>query len=702
MSENMPTLVYRYGIAAPHDNADLVYEQLRLAHEYRCSLVRIERTRRAEERAARLAVSAEVAAAEAAVAAADAECERLATEIRKARSDARKRVETQQMRDALAKAREVRKERKTALFELRDRYQPQCRDCRATKSEDKPCPHVGQEAQSFCLVLDAIAERAKESIRKARAESGLYWGSYLLVDRAMAASRKAPLYGDDGITPNDPKMPRFDGGGAVAIQFQSSSVRPSNVRLADLGPDNARLQIVLPPWPEQCMPAPESHQGPFDPSRPPAGMRPDGTLAPATRADGSPARWLRRRANRQALVRMCVKTEGRGKPVWAAWRLDYDRPLPAQAIISWATIHRRMRGPHAEWSLCLTVEVAAEPAAEIRSGQVAIDVGWRQMPCPGGAACHGQRTDCHELRVAAWRDHGGGSGELRLSARDIRALRQPAELRSKRDTQFDAIKAAVAGWIRSASDAPEWMREAAKVMHAWRWQGRMVALVRQWAQERPNRAAPEEAVYQAALAWQTADWALWESERARDAWAHRRRREIYRVWAARMAETYGTLILERFDLRDVTERAPVGQDDSENETARSNRHLAAVSELRGALCNAVRTRGSEVVGVTAVNSTRTCPSCGLVSDRNQAQAVQLACECGHVWDQDVEGAAPWLLAEYRERPGDAKLQAGARAEAIAAARKGKKGNDWARAKRMGAAKKGRLQAARESAATEAQ
>ncbi len=36
-------LVYRYGIAAPHEGADLVEAQLRAAHEYHCALARIER-----------------------------------------------------------------------------------------------------------------------------------------------------------------------------------------------------------------------------------------------------------------------------------------------------------------------------------------------------------------------------------------------------------------------------------------------------------------------------------------------------------------------------------------------------------------------------------------------------------------------------------------------------------------------------------
>jgi hypothetical protein len=695
------TLVYRYGLTAPIENADLVYAQLRAGHEYRCALVRIERQRRAEERAAHLSVSAEVAAAHARVVQADAECEEIASRIRAARKSARKRAETTDMRAELEAARQRHSEMRSALFAVRERYKSQCKECRNEKSEVQPCPHASPEGAAFRLVLDAISARNNAEISKARAASGLYWGTYLVIEKAMAASRAAPLYEKDGITPCDPSFPRFDGGGAFGVQFQSG--RPPVFARHVTSGENTRLQITLPPWPEQWLasqPAAEAAAA-QDPitnlSALPPGVRPDGTPAPATRPDGTPARWVRRRANKQALLRMCIKTEGRDNPVWASWRLDYDRPIPPQAVITWATVHRRMRGPHSEWSLCVTVDVPATEQTEIRTGVVAVDVGWRLMPCSRVDCDHA--SDCRELRVAAWRDDKDRSGELRLTATDIRALRQSEQLRSKRDTQFDVIKAIVLGWIKTAQDAPEWMTEAAKTMHTWRRQGRMVALLSRWTEDRPERGEQEEIAYQAAVAWKSADFALWEAERSRDVWAHRRRREIYRVWAAKMAAAYGTIVLEQFDLRDVAERPEVGteHESKDNDTARSNRQLVAVSELRGALCNAVRSRGAEVVTVTAVNSTRTCPSCGVIADRGQEDAVRLVCVCGHAWDQDTEGAAPWLLREFRERPGDATYVAGARADAIAAEKKGKKGAKWARAKRMSATKKSRLQAAREAA-----
>ncbi len=687
-------LVYRYGIAAPHEGADLVEAQLRAAHEYHCALVRIERERRAEERTVRSESSAELRDAEASVQGMDAACAWLAAEIGAARKAARKRVETGAMRLGLAAARGKLKQAKADLFALRERQRGQCPACRAAKSEIMPCEHVGPEARALRLALDDVDLRAREKIRLSYGQSPAYWGTKLVVDKAMAASRAMPVYDKDGTSPNDPRFPRFDGGGCLAVQFQVGM--PGEQAFGD----NDRLQLTRPAWPEEWLAAQTLSADVGRPGKRPPGVRPDGTHAPAAKPDGTPARWVRDRAVRHGQLRMCVATEGRGKPLWATWRLDYDRPLPEGATISWACVYRRMRGPHAEWSLCLTVDVPAPVAVEARrSGTVAVDVGWRQMPCARGTKCHGRRTDCHELRVAGWQDDAGKKGELRLSAQDMYALRSPSEIRSERDRSFDRIKVEVARWIRASADVPEWMREAAAHMHSWHRQSRMVALLTQWSDERPERGPDEENVFAAAQAWATADRHLWATERARDVWAHRRRRERYRVFAAQMADQYGAIVLEQFDLRKVAKRAAVGEDEAENEVARGNRQLAAVSELRLALCHAALTRNCDVVAVDAANTTRACPSCGLIADRGQEDTVRLACECGHVWDQDTEGAAPLLLARWRERPGDAKIVGGARAHAIAAEKKGNRGDKHARAKRMGAAKRARVESARKAGDT---
>jgi hypothetical protein len=688
------TMVYRYGITAPREGADVVREQMRLAHAYRRNLVLIERGRRWAERQARSAASEELAAAEAAVAGTAAACEWLAAEIRQDRKATRSRSETASARLQIATARAAGKAARDQLYAVRERFAAQCRDCRKAKSEQSPCPHASAEARALRDTIDVIDERANELAKNARHHSGVWWGSYLLVERAHRASCAAPLYERDGVTPHDPELPRpWDGGGVVGVQIQST--HPLTVEGA-LAQTDSRLRVGAPPWPEEWLA--RATLAPRPPRRPDSvvgtgrGRLPPGTLpgrdgdrpAPTTRPDGTPARWVRDRAARHGELRLRVGTAADGSPVWAGFRLDYHRPLPAGASVRWATVHRRARGPHGEWSLCVTVdppggaEGAEEGAAAAAADRptVAVDVGWRLMD---GA-----------IRVAAWRDSLGRSGELQLSVADVRVLRVHEEVRSERDRAFDVCKIHLKQWIAASPVAPEWMREAARTMHAWRKSSRMVRLLRRWERERPERGAAEDAALEAVRAWATGDWARWATEEACRARGLRRRRDKYRCFAAQLTRAYATIVVEHFDLRAVAARRPTGDDGAENEVARGNRQLASVSELRDCLINAAPRHRSQVVAVDAADTTRTCPACGLVADRDAAARVRLRCACGHEWDQDREGAAPLLLERWRERPGDARVLAGAREPGNSAESRQKKGEKWARARRMGAAKKARI------------
>jgi hypothetical protein len=684
----MPIVVYRYGIASPHENADLVYDQLRLAHEYRRNLVLIERGRRHAERQVRSSFSAELQAAEQAVRVADAACEAIASGIRAVRKQDRKRSETGAQKLALAQARDNVRSAKKSLYEIRARFAPQCPDCRKAKSETMPCPHATPEGRELRNALDVVDETATALWRNAREYCGVYWGTYLLVERAHNASRAMPLYADDGVSPNDPKLPgAWDGSGSIGVQIQSSDPLSTNGAIACT---DTRLQIKESPYPEEWLATANLEARP--PRRPDSivgtgrGRRPPGTV-PGKKGEPDTfnplAKRVLKRARRHGQLQMRIGSNGR-EPVWGIWRLDYHRPLPKGANITWATAHRRAIGPHFEWSLCVTVDVPqvddGEAAVDERPS-VAIDVGWRQIG--------------DELRVAAWHDSEGRSGEFRLTAADIRALRAYEAIRVQRDMSQDLCRMRLKQWIDAVPNAPEWMREASKTMSSWRQPRRLVRFLQRWNAERPTRGPAEEIAYCDLEAWTASDRARWAEESHRRIWGLRRRKWRYQNFAAWLATTYSTIVMEKFDLRVVAVR----RDDKvvgaqpENETARSNRQMASISELSAVICNAVRVRRSQVVAVNAVDSTSTCPACGLVADRHPEDGVVLVCDCGHHWDQDVQGSAPILLGRWIEHPGDAKILAGARKEKPA-----KKSDRWGRARRMGDAKKARIEAARKAVA----
>ena len=110
-------IVYRYGHATPHVNLDVALMQLRRAHDYHCTLLRIERGRRAAERAIRREHGGDaLRERERAVEEADARAGSLATAIRDKRKASRRRTETAVDREELVQAHAAKAQ---AVIELR-------------------------------------------------------------------------------------------------------------------------------------------------------------------------------------------------------------------------------------------------------------------------------------------------------------------------------------------------------------------------------------------------------------------------------------------------------------------------------------------------------------------------------------------------------------------------------------------------------
>jgi len=617
-------IVYRFGCAAPHDGADVIHEQLRLAHRYRNQLVEIEGGRRAAIRSAERTYGADIEALlrrmEEASTAVDVVCQR----AKAWRSRERTRKLPADLTAELRLAREAEKGARAAWREARQRV--------ATEP-------------AVAAWRDVINERALELVKGARALNGCFWGTGALVDLAAAKSfADTPLYGLRG-EETDPRFVPFDGSGAVGIQLQGTM----SVEDALSGSDT-RLRITPP-------------------------------------ADGwwAARRCERRRMSRGAEVALRVSSDGRA-PVWGRWRLDMHRPLPAGARVTWAAVHRTRCGPHDAWHVTITVD-APEPVASPGRGAVAINLGWRV------------RGD--EMRVAGWADERDGNGELRLDAATLRVLRLPEVMRSERDVALNAARARLLAAAAAPGNA--WLAERTKHVHAWRSPRRFVALLRDWDEVRPaGERQPWDRDLETYLANDRHAWAQQEHLRQR---ALRRRREVYRVFAARMAAQYDTIIAERAGGRERIARTPdVGTPQDEKQAAlaanlvdvaRANRVVACTSELDGALRNAGRSRGCAVVALPAADITRICPGCGVPDERGAAEHVALACVCGRAWDQDTEGAAAELLRRWRERS-----RAGQKAAPARAAKKsrdsGPEGESrYDRVKRLRAAKVLRLETARE-------
>lgn len=312
----MPTIVYRYGLRAPIDGAEIVEAQLRAAHRYRNTLVEIERRRRDRLRA--------IEAEDRTVANLHAEMQRaqemLDEALEAARLERKRSGKDAPSRAIAAERREQIRESRAALKESKREW----REARIA-ARDSMAPRIDEANEQ------ALAER-----KAARAACGVYWGTYQLIEDADGAARKAPLWLDG--EPNNPRFARWDGNGAVSVQIADGM----GLSLADITGGNGR-QLR---WEPRVDKRGESRR-----------------------------RALRHRAT----LSLRVGSHDDGSPVWAQWPMIQHRPMPLGARVKRATVHRQMIGPRATWFLTLTLCVP-EHARRCGNGEVAIDVGWRLRP----------------------------------------------------------------------------------------------------------------------------------------------------------------------------------------------------------------------------------------------------------------------------------------------------------------------------------
>lgn len=632
MLSGMSTQVYRYGLLEPTNNAELVEEQMLLAHRYRNTLVEIERGKRAATRTAtgnhELAIAWLTTIAEEA----DQSVAEAAKRIKSAKADTRSREVPRDLQDSYAAAKAARREATTRL-------------------------HVGRawvkEDSSVQARLAEIKMIANELQKNARAHCGVYWGTYLLIEDEWQAAAKMPLF--DGAEATDPRFVRWSGEGAVGVQIQKGEDAS-----ALIDGDDTRLRIVTTPISRQ-----------------------EGKRAQFRQAPDPTSKRSLRRAGRERELWMRIGSDGQS-PIWAHWPLILHRPLPELGRVKRASVIRRMIGPRAEWSLQITVEIPDPMPARKHAGAVAVDLGWRVIG--------------DEIRVAVWRGEDGGTGEVRLSANDVQAIRIPEGLAATRTTSFSREIAWLAAWLADPArrvdgrdSTPLWVVAATRTLSQWRSIGRLASLVHRW---RDERFVGDAEAFERLEAWRRQDRHLWLWESSQRTGGHRRRNDVYRRMAAELAERYDVLVLETFDLRDVSQRNELGKLRGDNDAAQSNRHLAAPGWLRTCLKQAFAARGGRHEKVDGAYSTHTCPMCGLVAKFDAAPMISWACACGAIHDQD-ESAARVLLTRWIERRDSAQVAGVARGGESVNEVAQLKESRWARAKRLSAEKKAAAAGARE-------
>lgn len=611
------TLVYKFGLPfGPVENEQMVYEQMAAAHRYRNLLTAAENERRAESREAER----------------DFDLPRYELDFQQAKQ------ELEDARDAvkLARAKASRPAKKGAKAKATRRVPKALTDrVAAAKEAKKAAQQAWHEcrqrlAQNAAVAAkrDLINEKFGATTRKLRNESAeqndLFWGTYLLVERAFKAACATPLYRKG--EPSDVKRVFWDGEGQVGLQIQAAR----NFDLAKIFEPNTMVWI-----------------SPVD-----------------ERAWHSTSRSDQRKYARTTL-HLRIASDDKRKPIWAHFPMIMHRPFPKNARLTWVSVNRIRIGPRWQWSVDFTLDTSLSPKFKTcGEGTVAVNLGWRLVP--------------DGIRVATVLDDKGASEHILVDQDLLGALKVGDKLRSRRDLEFDEAKVALAEWLRQRSPAdgiPGWMArsvydKAGKriTLPQWRSEQRLAALCRRWKDNRffndsegdqaladwkvqineasrrrrrgenvPKPPVPEGLRGYAALeAWRYHDWHLWIWQESARKKALRRRKHVFRNVAAKLATRYESIVLHKMDMRDFQRRQAPETEQAENEAARSNRHLVAVAELRDCLVHAFQSRKGRVYYVPSEKITQTCSACGMEEPFDAAEDVVHTCgHCGAKWDQDV-------------------------------------------------------------------
>lgn len=608
-TSGIPTRIYEYGCLPPTQGAEQIDAQILAAHRYYNVLIEIERGRR-EKYAELLAQHNNVAPLHAVVEALEATIEARRTVIKTARTRNKRGSKELSTETAPLKA---------EVTELSARI-------KLARAELKKAKLGAKEDPVLVEKLDTARKATLAKIRAARAECGVYWGTYQLVEEAVATSRRFP-------TP--PHFKKFDGAGRVGVQLQGGFYLKELFSCED-------LRFQMQPVPEDAWTGSRGEQ----------------------------------KKKTRTVVRVRINTDDKRNPVWAELPVVLHRPLPADADIKFARVYRRRIGPaHVltkngrnvptwKWFLQIVLEskefFAPPKTSTAARPTLSIDLGWRGYdngkPLPG-------------IRLGYWTDSEGAHGELLVPENIVKRLEFTYHLHGIKEDNFNAMKAQLSSWLKTVPTLPDWLKEKTANLAQWKSPGRMIGLLSQWTKARfegdsapvewvppwrakaletegkvlgvPANALPRTLDMVGWLTeWRRQDEHLWSWEAHQRGRVLRYRREIYRNLSVGFAKKYGRIVVEELDLRDFASYPkPEDGPKSEDESSRHHRTQAAPSEFRGALKEAAEKHGVHYKYVNPKNTTRTCNSCGVLNIWKAAKAIHHTCSgCGKNFDQDQNAA----------------------------------------------------------------
>jgi len=629
----LPSRVYKYALRPPTLNAELVDESHCESRRYYNKLVTIENRRRHFYRLCRAKYFPEYARAEEDVSALELRLEEERTSILSKKSEGRTRQVSDADRGSVDQILAELKLARKRVVELGLPIRIVEHELRVVKLETERAELAGagdedgarevveklvklvkklaklRERLAKILNETAVVERVREAVARMREDvevhdeealeavkalrSSLYWGTYLLVEKAFeqaSAKSKYDVAYDD--TPSHLLKSR------IGVHWVGGT------SVEEVLSNDTLMQIVDPPEFRQTKSGPRYKRDE------------QGNII-------------------YCMLRFRVGSVGKKKePLWAELPLAYDRPLPVDGRIKFAYVTRRPLRERNPWQyyLCVSVEAASFERTlphVTQEGTTTVNFGWRQL-------------DSGNIRVATVNRDGGKVEYVEIPKYFVDGHVKCRKLQGLLDEKFEAVKKEIAGWISSRERhlpgmLPELFVESFEHVTMWKSQHKLCELVRYWEE---HRVEGDDGIWSVVDEWRGRylhlhDW-MTNARRRLLGW----RRDFYARVAKDLVITSAQVAIDTFKIADVAERPEAEAVEEGGERARWNRVVAAPSELRRAIEVAAKKYHCLVLAAPTVDGTRRCNVCGEIYEWDPAREFVHACPgkdgsgCSE-WDQDV-------------------------------------------------------------------
>jgi hypothetical protein len=625
----------RFKVSAIVEGREAILSELPKTYAYRNNLAAIERQRRREEESVlREEVEGLSALADAHHASQKA-IDDVWQEYKERNRKARTKTDRSDIDERLVPLKKIRKEAATAYFtalkkawtsisstqklvdakvaELLPGRVPEKANTRTIQQLEQvitdevlaePVEGADPKMQRLLRRLRETRVRAWGAARAARDVCGMYWGTYIMVEAAADAFRK-----DFG----DPQDRFYRGEGRVGTQLQKGLPVEDAFACTD-----TRLRLQHDPRPHISETDPKYAHVPKP-------------------TPGSKSNERRKREDYLVYLRV-GSVSGTKKPLWAVLRvwLSPER-LPPGSRITFASLHRKILAGRERWYLRLQTALPVKPPVATPEKAVGIDVGYRVK-------------EDGSMRVAVAAGSDGVVHELTLDAGYIREFSKVFDLQSLRDTAYNDIRQRFRMWLDNDPNnkflIPVNLLEAAGKMDEWYSPGPLASLVRAWGKSRGSQptAGADQALFLALDEWRKRDYHLWQyQENLRDQ-LQANRTDRYRVFAKRMRERYGEIVVERLNLNELHDVTRPEEERKLPKQIRSAARLACLSDLLKFL------RESGAVEHPPENTTKFHLNCEQVIEAEFAKHYVVHCQkCGEDFDQDVNAAKVLLAGAGTDR-----------------------------------------------------